>query len=318
MATDNTFLRAFCSLGTMNEDGLHTGGISGFLKSVGYAIKLLKPERCVIVFDGPGGSLKRRKIYPEYKDHKKTKIRLNRIYEDDIGLDGEEKNLKKQLQRLVSYLSILPVHMLSLDHVEADDTMAYCALDCFKNWGVYLMSSDKDFLQLVDDRVKVWSPTRKKLYSPQDVLNEYGIHPKNFVIYRALDGDTSDNIPGVKGCGLKTIIKYFPFLSEDRKVEVSEVLKHCEKNINSGKKIYQKILDNKSDVDRNFELMQLVDTAIQTHAQLKVNEILDTQKPKMNRYEFITLMSEDKMLNNIPNSNFWLNEVFTKLDYFIK
>ena len=63
----NTFIRCFAAIPTLNEDGLHTGGMSGFLKSVGYAIKLLTPDRCVIVFDGPGGSMKRRKIYPDYK-----------------------------------------------------------------------------------------------------------------------------------------------------------------------------------------------------------------------------------------------------------
>ena len=85
---------------TMNEDGLHTGGISGFLKSVGYAIKQYQPDRCIIVFDGHGGSFKRRKIYPDYKSHKRTKIRLNRIY--DENLTDEDISLQKQLQRLIT------------------------------------------------------------------------------------------------------------------------------------------------------------------------------------------------------------------------
>ena len=71
----NTFIRAYSVMPSMNEDGLHTGGIAGFLKSVGYAIKLLNPTRCVIIFDGNGGSMKRRKIYPQYKDKRHTKIR---------------------------------------------------------------------------------------------------------------------------------------------------------------------------------------------------------------------------------------------------
>ena len=127
--------------------------MSGFLKSVGYAIKLLTPDRCVIVFDGPGGSMKRRKIYPEYKAHKRTKVRLNRIYEENTSLGDEEVSLKRQLQRLVIYLQELPVNMISLDNVEADDTIASLSLDYFKDWRVNIMSSDKDFLQLVDDRV---------------------------------------------------------------------------------------------------------------------------------------------------------------------
>ena len=150
---------------TLNEDGIHTGGITGFLKSVGYTIKQFQPDRCVIVFDGVGGSLKRRAIYPEYKDHRKTKVRLNRIYED-TSLGDEEASLKKQLQRLVIYLQSLPVNMLALDNVEADDTIAYLALDFFKDWNSIILSSDKDFLQIVNDHINVWSPTKKKLYGP--------------------------------------------------------------------------------------------------------------------------------------------------------
>ena len=106
----------------MNEDGLHTGGIAGFLKSIGYAIKLLNATRCVIIFDGNGGSMKRRKIYPQYKDRKNTKIRLNRAYVDLSTAELEEKNLKAQLMRSVHYLDCLPISTMAIDHIEADDT----------------------------------------------------------------------------------------------------------------------------------------------------------------------------------------------------
>ena len=144
----NTFLRAFSAIPTMNDDGLHTGGISGFLKSVGYAIKLIRPDRCIVIFDGPGGSAYRRRIFPEYKLHRKTKIRLNRIYEDHhTDLGSEEQALKRQLHRTISYLHNLPVNMLSLDNVEADDTIAFCT-HYFHKSNVNIMSADKDFLQL--------------------------------------------------------------------------------------------------------------------------------------------------------------------------
>ena len=57
------------------------------------------------------------------------------------------------------------------------------------------MSSDKDFLQLCTGNVVVYSPTKKRIYGPAEVLDEYKIHPNNFVLYRALDGDDSDNVP---------------------------------------------------------------------------------------------------------------------------
>lgn len=312
----NTFIRCFAAIPTLNEDGLHTGGMSGFLKSVGHAIKLLNPDRCVIVFDGPGGSMKRRKIYPDYKAHKHTKVRLNRIYDDNTALGDEEVSLKKQLQRLVIYLQELPVNMISLDNVEADDTIAHLAIDYFKDWKVYIMSSDKDFLQLVNERVNVWSPTKKQLYAESNVLNEYGMMPQNLVLYRTLDGDDSDNIPGIKGCGLKTVLKAFPFL-RDEKAALQRLYDHAVANKDK-LKVYSNIVANWSDVLRNHELMQLTDTQLQTFAQLHVKDVLDKPLPKLNRFQLAKMIAEDKLWNNIPNYQSWVNECFQKLDSFIK
>ena len=73
----NTFIRVFSVIPTTNDDGTHIGGIVGFLKSIGYTINMFRPTRLIIVFDGKGGS-SRRKLYQEYKFKRKTNIRLNR------------------------------------------------------------------------------------------------------------------------------------------------------------------------------------------------------------------------------------------------
>ncbi len=310
----NTFIRCFMAIPTMNENGLHTGGITGFMKSVGYAIKQFKPDRCVVVFDGVGGSLKRRKIYPDYKAHRKTKIRLNRIYEDH--LTDEDISMQKQLQRLVVYLRSLPVNMLMIENVEADDTIAHLSLDTFKDWNTTIMSADKDFLQIVNNHIKVWSPTKKRIYGPTEVLNEYGISSSNFVYYRTLDGDTSDNIPGIRGCGLKTVLKAFPMLAGER-IELSVIKDYA--IANRGKlKVYDTIVENWSDVERNYALMQLTDTALTTVAQLHIKEVVDNPIPKLNRFELIKQMGHDALTNTIPNVNSWINECFNKLNTFIK
>ena len=132
----NTFIRSFMAVPPMNDDGMHTGGIAGFLKSVGYAIKLLGPTRVVVVFDGTGGSQKRRKIYPDYKKGRKTRIRFNRTYEEMSGSELEEKNLKLELLRLINYLDVLPLTTMSIDNIEADDTIAYLAEQTFKDSNV--------------------------------------------------------------------------------------------------------------------------------------------------------------------------------------
>ena len=302
---------------SLNEDGLHTGGIAGFLKSIGYAIKLLSPTRVIIVFDGKGGSQKRRKIYPDYKNGRKTDIRLNRNYEELSSSQIESVNFKKELIRTVNYLDTLPVTVMAIDYIEADDTIAYLSMDTFKESNVTIMSTDKDFLQLASDRIKIWSPTKKKIFDCTQILDQYGITCNNFIFYRIMEGDISDNINGLDGVGLKRVIKAFPFLADPKQSSLQEIYNYSENN--RGKyKIYETVLDNKLLLERNFELMQLKVTQIQSFTQLRVEEIINTPIRKIDKISFSKLITEDKMWNNIPNYHIWLQECFGKLNSFVQ
>ena len=313
----NSYLRAFSADPTLNSNGVHIGGITGFLKSIGFAIKMFKPDRCVVVFDGVGGSIKRRKIFSEYKNHRRTKIRLNRIYEDDTSLENSENSMKKQLQRLVIYLQKFPVNIISLDNVEADDTIAYLTLDCFKDWNSTILSADKDFLQLVNDHIKVWSPTKKRIYGLDDVLNEYGVSASNFVYLRTLMGDKSDNISAIPGCGLKTVIKTFPMLG-DGPIRLNVLKDHSDANKGGRYKVYDTIIEHWSDVERNYALMQLTETSLTTIAQLHVKSVLDNPIPKLNKFELARMVGEDGISTFIQDFPRWLNEVWFKLNNFVK
>ena len=306
----NTFFRCFMGVPTLNENGLHVGGIAGFLKSIGYAAKLLSPTRIVVVFDGTGGSMKRRKIYPEYKQQRKTKLKYNRAYAELSTEELEDQNIQTQLLRLIGYLDNLPVTIISVDHIEADDTIAYLAQEYFKESRVVsIMSSDKDFLQLVNDRIKVWSPTKKKIYAREDILNEYGIHSENFINFRILSGDESDNIDGVSGAGLKTILKCFPQLKQSAYITPAQLYQHSEEN-KKKYKLYSNILENKSIVERNLQLMQLKDTEIPPQTQLRIVEILNKKVPTLNSAQFQKLINEDHMRNCLPSPSIWLRETF--------
>lgn len=315
----NTFIRCWSANPMMNEDGLHTGGVAGFLKSIGYAIKTFNPTRCVVVFDGDGGSRKRREIYPDYKMHRKSNVRLNRTYEELSDQESEEANKLKQLVRVAEYLQRLPVSVLIVDGIEADDTIAYCANEYFKDSKeVIIMSSDKDFLQLATERIKIWSPSKKKVYNVGNVVEEYGIHPNNFALFRAMIGDDTDNIDGIKGAGLKTVVKYFPFMSEAAIKSPEDVVNYAKAN--QGKyKIYDKVVDGAAILARNFKLMQLRETIATTFSQLHINDCLNKGKiPRMDKVVLIRLITEDKMWNNIPNHHIWMQEAFGGLDSMAK
>jgi DNA polymerase I len=310
----NTFMRCWSAINSMNAHGDHNGGVVGFFRSVGAAIKQFHPSRCIIAFDGIGGSYKRRKIFPEYKEKRKNKVRLNRVYEDQVFQSVEEESCIKQLVRLDHYLKLLPINVLRLDHVEADDTIAYCAVDTFKESNVIIMSSDKDFLQLIDSRVKVWSPTKKVFYGPAEIMRDYGIHPNNFILFRAMDGDKSDCVDGIRGAGIKTVIKCFPFLTEEKTYSLEDVINHA--IINRKKyKIYESVIDGQKILERNIALMQLKDSLLTTTAQLSVNDLLETSKiPLMNRTAFVKGLVDDSMLSNFPDHQRWLTECFGSMD----
>lgn len=311
----NTFMRCWSANPAMDENGNHTGGVIGFLKSLGYAIKLLAPTRCVLVFDGVGGSFKRRQLYPEYKEKRKGRIRLNRTYEDMGEATTEEEQCRRQYIRLLHYLQTLPVNLVSVDHVEADDVIAFLATEYFQaSRKVFIMSSDKDFLQLCTGNINVYSPTKKRIYGTAEVLDEYQIHPNNFVLYRALDGDASDNVNGIEGAGPKTIVKHFPWLSEPAAHTVDEIVNHAV-NLRNKYKVCDNIAEGKTIIERNIALMQLRDTALTTVGQLYCVERMETKNiPKLDRNAFFKLVREDMLDSNLPNHVTWVNEVFDPLD----
>jgi len=310
----NTFIRSFAVNPAINEDGLHIGGMMGFLKSIRYTCDILKPSRCIIVFDGKDGSKRRRKIYPEYKENRKVKQRLNRNVDWGTAPQDEEESMKQQMGRLIEYLEQLPLTLISIDGIEADDTIAYISQQLLPKSDIFIMSTDKDFLQLVDERVKVWSPTKKKLYTTNEVFEEYGIHSKNMLTYRILDGDKSDNIAGIKGAGLKSIKKFCPEISSEENFDVRDLLKFAESS-NKKIKLLENIKNSSNLVKRNYLLMQLQNVDIPNHTKMKIQGAVNGDVPQLIKYKFQTMFLKDKLTNAIPNLDSWIME-FVRLDRF--
>ena len=297
----NTFIRVFSVIPTTNDDGIHVGGIVGFLRSIGYTINMFRPTRVIIVFDGKGGSTRRRKLYPAYKENRKTKYRVNRAY-DFASQEDEKQNMIMQLQRVVEYLDNLPITVLSYDNIEADDTIGYLCRQVLTESQITVMSTDKDFLQLTDDRIKIWSPTKKKMYDEQAVFDEYGISANNYIWYRVLDGDKSDNIPGVRGLGLKTIQKKLPFLKENTIVNIDEVI--------------NELPESKDVIELNYKLMQLSDVHISASTKTKIIDRVREPINRLIKFQFEKMFLEDKLYTALPNLNGWLLTNFNQLNHY--
>lgn len=301
----NTFLRNFVAIGHLNPTGNHIGGLGGFLKSIGAAIKLLQPTRVILVFDGQGGSTNKRYLYPEYKANR----HVSRVSNWDAfdTLEEESDSIIGQIIRLIEYLRCLPVDLAIVDKVEADDVIGYLAQRL--EGQVYILSTDQDYLQLVTDKIHVYSPIKKILYTPKRVIEDYGVQPHNFLTYKIVIGDKGDNVPGVKGIQAKTFLKMFPQVETETVVTLEDILTECE----TKHKKYRDVYNYKHQLLINRQLMDLSNPNIPLEDQETLDELLSNPSKGFNPAKFLNLYKEDQLGKTLLNPHVWLSETFAKL-----
>lgn len=217
----------------------------------------------------------------------------------------------KQLNRVSQYLNALPITTMVIDMVEADDVIAYLATDVCTD-KVTIVSTDKDFLQLVNDRVSVYRPTTKEMYTPKEIVNEYGVKLENFLIWRLFEGDSSDCITGVPGIGKKTLIKFFPEISE-KTINYSYLIDESKNKISTGKKIYKSIIENVDILERNYKLMQLSNVDISADIKTRIRNIYNDSF-LMNKTDFKRMWLEDSFQFIIKDVDSWLDSTFRELN----
>ena len=309
----NLYLRAFAVNGALNDNGVPVGGLTGFLRSLAYAIREVNPTRVIVVYDGQGGSQRRRKIHSDYKSNRKPGKRITRW--DAFKDAREEKDaMKIQFSRLLDYLDFLPINVISIDRIEADDTIAYIAHTLLDK-DVTIMSSDQDFLQLVNDRITVWSPTKKKFYTPRMVMDDYGVPAHNFLMYKVLMGDKSDNIEGVKGLGPKKLPKIIPDLLTHNTLDLDFILEHAGKG---EEPMHKRIVESETQLKINEELMNLKNPPISGELKLQITRLIEAPINLLSRNDFIIMYNDDQLGNAIASPDLWLREHFVKLNTLAK
>ena len=303
----NMLIRSFSLLKAMNPTGTHIGGLVGFLRSLGYVTRIFDPTRVLIVWDGKGGSGNRQNIDPNYKAQRATsRITHWGLYDTK---EEETESLVSQLYRTQDYIECLPMHQLSIEKLEADDIIAFLAKQASKtNKKVTIVSSDKDFLQLIDKNVEVYAPVKKKTYNLDNVKDEIGVLPQNYNIVKALLGDNSDNLPGVKGLGIKTILSEWKSFTYDSNASLQDIWDHCETQMEQDKpkKIFAKILHNWDRVMTNFKLMDLHDTVLDEKEKKYITDILKSSIPDLQVGAFLHHLDQDKIEGITKNTEAWL------------
>ena len=304
----NMLIRSFSLLKAMNPDGHHIGGLVGFLRSLGYVTRIFDPTRVIVVWDGKGGSANRKNINPDYKAQRATsRITHWGLYDTK---EQETEALIGQLYRVQDYIECLPIQQLGMEKLEADDIIAYLA----KRAGeagkkVTIVSSDKDFFQLIDKNIEVYAPVKKKTFNHSNIVDEIKVLPENYNIVKALLGDHSDNLPGVKGLGIKTILSEWKSFAYDSLASLQDVWDHCETQLEQDKpkKIFAKIIHNWDKVLTNFKLMDLHSTVLDEKEINFIEETLQDSIPDLQTGAFLHLLDQDKIEGITKNTEGWLD-----------
>ena len=189
--------RAFYGIKLLTtKDGQYTNGIYGFLNILIKLEQEIKPDCVAVAFDLKAKTF-RHKMFDGYK----------------AGRKGMPDELAQQMPVLKELLADLGYTIVTKEGFEADDILGTIAKSCSARGDeCYIATGDRDSLQLIDDNVHVALATTHmgkgstQIMGREEVFEKYGLYPEKLIDLKALMGDTSDNIPGVKGVGEKTAV----------------------------------------------------------------------------------------------------------------
>lgn len=189
---NNLFYGSYYGEKLINSKGMNVNAIKGFF----FKLKLLKetfnPDYIVVANDLSRSKTFRRKIYKQYKSQRKD-------HDDDI---------LKQLRYGQQLVSLLGYELINNEIYEADDILGMISKYTKENnMNMIICSSDRDLYQLINDSIFIFSPRNKELIDESYILMKYKLTPQQWIECKMLQGDVSDNIPGIRGIGETTALK---------------------------------------------------------------------------------------------------------------
>ena len=304
----NLFFRNFAMMNMVNPDGVHIGGLGGFFRSLGAMIRQTQPTSVYVVFDGAGSTVNRKNLLSEYKSQRNLQRITN--WEAFDSLEDEHDSKVDQIVRIIQYLKLLPVKTTILDKVEADDIIAVLAEKLVEKYNstCFIVSSDKDFLQLVTDKIILYRPMEKEYYTPKVVEEKLGLLPENFILYKTLLGDNSDNIPGIKGLGAKGIFKKFPEL-KTQSLTLDDIFEISTRKFKDHV-VYSRIIQDQARIETSYKVMDLSVPMIDDKGKDHINKLISEDIPELRSDLFIQLYNEDKLGGMIRNLENWIRDIF--------
>jgi 5'-3' exonuclease len=301
---DNLLTIGFYGVKNYFYKGEHIGGIFHFLNTLRRSFEHYQLEKIVVFWDGQDGSHERRKLYVHYKENRRQRTRS----------EEEAHSYSYQRNRVKQYLEELYVRQGEFEYCETDDCIAYYSQNTKEDIIIY--SSDGDLTQLVNERVKIYNPSHQKLYSTNEtfVYNHEDILIENIKIVKMFCGDSSDNIAGIKGMGIKRFLTFFPELKTEKLTipqikEKTNMLFENDKhnktlaNLLTGVTKYGVFGDEFFDINEKIVSLEspfLTDDAKETIESL-INEELDQEGRSYKNA--MKMMTEDGIFNVLPKSD---------------
>ena len=262
-----------------NREGEPTGAMYGVVNMLKSLISQVEPSHIAVVFDAKGKTF-RDELFEQYKSHRPPM----------------PDELRSQIQPLHAIIKALGIPLISVEGVEADDVIGTLAVQAAKEGKHVLISTgDKDMAQLVNDYIMLINTMNNTLLDREGVIEKYGIPPELVIDWLALQGDSSDNIPGVKGVGEKTALALLQGIGSIKTI-YENLDKVAELSFRGAKTFAPKLLAEKEMADLSYLL-----ATIKTDVELDVTHDQLTTSPQ----------DHDKLLELFGKYEFkkWLNEV---------
>jgi len=261
--------------------GHRCNGTYGFLISLYSAINKLLPDRVVVCWDGIKSGKFRYEIYKPYKANRKKDWEIEEYAIIEEGLKDPESKEKYEILmqkiRAQNIVDDLFVRQLQADYIEADDLIAqYClrSEELETEEEIIIFSRDKDYYQLISEYVSISNPDSIGLITKDNFRRKMGYTLENELMFKCFEGDSSDNISGVKGIKRETLIKLFPEIA-DKKFTYQELVNQCKEHKKFKKlKTLHKIVEAEEVLYRNAKLMNLKKPFISPKAIQSVEETL--------------------------------------------
>lgn len=293
---NSIIFRAFYALPLLNNDkGVYTNAVYGFTTMLMNIIEEEQPTHMLVAFDA-GKTTFRHKTYQDYKG----------------GRQKTPPELSEQMPLVRELLDAFQIKYYELDQYEADDIIGTLATEGKKeNWNVKVISGDQDLLQLVSENVTV-DLTKKGIsevnsYTPESLLDQMELTPEQIIDLKALMGDSSDNIPGVPGVGIKTATK---LLKQYQTVE--KVYEHIDEI--SGKKLKENLINHQ---DAAFLSKELATINCNSPIQVALEDIPFQELDQDKAHAFFTELGFKSLIDKLDVDSSGQAEQQDEIEYTI-